>query len=303
MIQSDRIKEIVEFIEKHGIEKAQQQFGLKSESLYRYMRAVKQNTRMKAKILLLDIETAPMQAFIWRRWKENIGDSQVISRWFILTWSAKWLFDNKVMSAKLTSKEAKSQDDERIVKEIWQLLDEADIVIAHNGEKYDIPQMNARFIVHGLKPTSPYQQIDTLKVARKQFDFDGNGLDNLANIFGIKGKIQTSFELWDRCVAGEKKALKEMESYNQQDVLLLEELYLKMRPWIKSHPNLSLYVDAEVPTCSACGSTNLTQKGEYVTMVGRYTTHICEDCGAPSRERISNVSKEKRKSLLVSVAR
>lgn len=303
MIQSDRIKEIVEFIENNGVEKAQQQFGLKTETLYRYIRASKQDTRMRAKILILDIETAPMKAYIWRRWKENIGDSQVISRWFFLTWSAKWLFDDKVISSRLTKKEARAQDDKRIVTELWSLLDDADIVIAHNGDRYDIPQINARFIVHGLKPTRPYQQIDTLRIARKQFDFDGNGLDNLANIFGITGKIQTSFELWERCVNGETKALKEMETYNRQDVLLLEEMYLKMRPWIKSHPNLGLFVDAERPVCSSCGSTNVTPKGNYVTMVGQYQTYVCGDCGAYSRERTSHTSKDKRKSLLVSTAR
>ena len=302
-MQSDRIKEIVEFIEEYGIEKAQQQYGLKSETLYRYVRASKQDTRMRAKILILDIETAPMKAYIWRRWKENIGDSQVISRWFLLTWSAKWLFDDKVMSGKLTGKEARAQNDKRIVSELWSLLDEADIVVAHNGERFDIPQMNARFIVHGLRPTTPYQQIDTLRIARKQFDFDGNGLDNLANIFGITGKVQTSFELWERCVDGKSKALKEMETYNKQDVLLLEEMYLKMRPWIKSHPNLGLYVDAEEPICSSCGSTNVEPKGDYVTTVGKYQTYVCDDCGAFSRERTSHVSKEKRKSLLVSIAR
>ncbi len=303
MTQSDRIKEIVQFIEEYGVEKAQQQFGLKSETLHRYIRASKQDTRMRAKILILDIETAPMKAYVWRRWKQNVGDSQIISRWFVLTWSAKWLFDSKVMSARLSSKDAKAQNDKSIVAELRALLDEADIVIAHNGERYDIPQMNARFIVHGLKPTRPYQQIDTLKIARRQFDFDGNGLDNLANIFGISGKIQTSFELWERCVDGETKALKEMEHYNKQDVLLLEEMYLKMRPWIKSHPNLGLYVDAEKPVCSSCGSIDVVPSGEYVTTVGIYDTHQCNDCGAFSRERASRVSKEKRKSLLVSIAR
>ena len=303
MVQSQRIKDIINVIEEKGIDFAQQQFGLKSETLYRYVRLSKQDIRLRAKILLIDVETAPMKAYVWRRWKQNVGDSQVISRWFMLSWSAKWLFNDRMASARLTGKEAKEQNDKRIIGDIWHLLDEADIVIAHNGERFDVPQINARFIVHGLKPTRPYQQIDTLKVARKQFDFDGNGLDNLANIFGIEGKIQTSFDLWDRCMNGNDSALREMESYNCQDVLLLEELYLKIRPWIKSHPNLGLFVDAEKPVCSSCGSFDVKPKGDYVTTVGMYQTYVCGDCGAYSRERTSHTSKEKRKSLLVGIAR
>lgn len=303
MIQSERISEIVSDIDNNGIDYAQQKYGLKSETLHRYIRLSKQSSRMRAKILVLDIETAPMRAFVWRRWKQNVHDSQIISRWFMLTWSAKWLFSDKTLSDKLTSKEAKGENDLRLAKNLWSLLDEADIIIAHNGERFDIPQINARFIVHGLKPTRPYQQIDTLKVARRQFDFDGNGLDNLANIFGITGKVETSFELWDRCVAGDTKALKEMETYNIQDVLLLEELYLKIRPWIKAHPNLGLYVESEEPVCHACGSTELEPSGDYRTAVGVYDTFKCKVCDSYSRARTNSVPKEKRKELLVGLAR
>ena len=303
MIQSERINEIVGDIETNGIDYAQEKYGLLSETLHRYLRLSKQSLRMRAKILILDIETAPMKAYVWRRWKQNVHDSQIISRWFILTWSAKWLNSDKVYSGKLTGKQAIAQDDKVQMSALWHLLDEADIVIAHNGEKFDIPQINARLIVHGLKPTRPYQQIDTLKIARRQFDFDGNGLDNLANIFGIEGKIQTDFELWDRCMAGDTDALSTMEKYNKQDVLLLEEMYIKLRPWIKSHPNLGLYVDAEKPICSSCGSSDVKPSGNYVTSTGMYQTHVCGDCGAYSRERTSHVSKDKRKSLLVGIAR
>ena len=113
----------------------------------------------------------------------------------MLSWSAKWLDSNETFSAVLTPEEALHEDDTRIVKDLWILLDEADVVIAHNGKKFDVPKCNARFIVAGLAPPSFYKQIDTLDIAKKQFGFSSNKLDALAGYFGFKTKLDTSFEL------------------------------------------------------------------------------------------------------------
>lgn len=257
------------------------------------------------KVLVFDIETSPLQAFIWQTqtWNANISEDKVISEWFMLTWAAKWLFDDKVMSDKLTSREVKKESDFRIVKGLWKLLDEADIVIAHNGDRFDVPNMNTRFLVNGLSPTSPYQSIDTVRVARKQFGFTHNNLNALAKVFGFREKIDTDFDLWRRCLNGDEQALKYMEEYNIHDVELLEEVYLKLRPWIKSHPNLALYVESDNMICPNCGSDHLKQEGHYFTMVGKYDTYKCLDCGAFSRVRVNSYPKDKRGILLASNAR
>ena len=303
MVQSKRIQDITEFIKEFGIEEAQKQFGLHSETLYRYIRATKQSKKSNIKILLLDIETTPIKAWVWSRWKQNIYLDQTISEWFMLSWSAKWLFDTEIMSEVLTKKEVLREDDKRICSSIWKLIDEADIVIAHNGMAFDEKKLNARFLVNGLPPVSPYQVVDTKLVAAKQFGFSSNKLDALASYFGIPVKLDTDFELWARCMAGDVKSLKYMEEYNRHDVAILEEVYVKMRPWIRSHPNLGLYIDDNEPVCSVCGSPHIHLKGHYTTSVGVYPTYVCDDCGAFSRSRKSIVTKEKRDSLLVSVAR
>jgi len=262
-------------------------------------------TRKRPKILVFDIETSPLKAYIFatRLWNTNVNEEQVLSQWFALCWSAKWLFDDKIISDRLTSKEAKREDDSRIVQSMWNLLNEADIVIAHNGDKFDVPNMNTRFIVNGLPPTSPYQTIDTCSIAKRQFGFSHNNLNALAKVFGFKVKIETNFELWKRCVDGEEKALQSMEIYNRRDVETLEEVYMKIRPWIHSHPNLGLYTEATEPICSNCGSRDITKTDKfYYTMTGKYELYLCE-CGAYIRVRTSSLSKEKRKNLLISVAK
>lgn len=258
------------------------------------------------KVLIFDIETSLLEAYVYQKsvWKANIGDDQVISQWFMLTWSAKWLFDDKVMSARLSRKEALDEDDTRIVGDLWNLFDEADIIIAHNGGNFDIPNMNTRFVVNGFPPPSSYQMIDTLKVARKEFGFTHNSLNALARVFEIDGKIETNFELWKRCKRGEDKALREMETYNKKDVTILEAVYLKVRPWIKSHPNVGLFVSADEKNCPYCGSEEVVTDGNhYYTMTGKYETYVCTKCGGVSRGRTTVVNKEQRKNLIVSTAR
>ena len=261
--------------------------------------------RKLPKILIFDIETSPLKAYIWQKdvYKANVSEGQVLSEWFMLCWSAKWLFDDVIQSDRLTGREARNEDDGRIVRSLWKLLNEADIVIAHNGDSFDVPNMNTRFIVNNLPPTSPYQTIDTVIIARRQFGFTHNNLNALARVFGFKVKLETNFELWKRCVEGDEKSLARMQEYNRHDVKLLEEIYMKIRPWIHSHPNLGLYTEATEPVCSNCGSTSITHTDKYYyTLTGRYESYKCE-CGAYIRVRTSSVPKDKKANLLVSIAK
>lgn len=253
------------------------------------------------KILILDIETAPLLAYVYASqvWKAVIRPEALESDWYILTWSAKWL-GGEIMSERCTPGEVWDEDDSRIIRKLWKVLDEADVVIAHNGDFFDIPNINTRFLMNGLGPTSNYKQIDTLKIARKQFGFTHNGLDALAKKFGIDGKIHTGMELWKRCMRGSEEALKEMELYNQHDVEILEEVYLKLRPWIRNHPNFAMYNETMELQCPNCGSTNVEPDGNfYYTHTGKYPTHRCKDCGNTPRERKSVAIKGR--PLLVSI--
>jgi hypothetical protein len=276
------------------------------EDVYRAKEIVKGEKKSKAKILIFDIETTPLEAYVWQSqvWKARVTDENIISQWYMLTWSAKWLGSNEMMSMRLTGKEVKKEDDKRIVKGLWRLLNEADIVVAHNGDSFDVPNINSRFIINGLFPTTPYQTIDTKKIAAKQFGFTHNSLNALGRVFGLGQKIGTDFDLWKRCKDGNEEALMYMEEYNRGDVDLLEDVYLKLRPWIKGHPNVALYMDTEETVCHVCGSLNVEPESFYFTGVGKYPTYRCKDCGgAVSRGRKSVLSKEKRENLVVSIAK
>ena len=172
-----------------------------------------EETKSPAKILIFDIETAPIVSYVWGGWQQNpaANTKMIIDEWFVFTWSAKWLFEDEIITGKLTSKEAKKKDDKRIVTDLWKLLEEADIVIAHNALKFDIKKVNTRFLLHGLTPPMPYQVIDTLIHARRSFSFTSNKLDYLAQNLGIEGKLDhEGFTMWDKCYNGDQEALDAM---------------------------------------------------------------------------------------------
>lgn len=315
-VKDETIINVATYANTQGIEKAASNFGLTQESVGRYLREARNRglvdgdsgSFMKLpNILVLDIETAPLEAGVWGLWKQNVYIDQIYSEWFMLTWAAKWLFDSEVFSDRLTGEEALAEDDKRICESLWKFMDHADIVIAHNGDKFDIVRVNTRFLLNSLQPPSPFQSIDTLKVAKKNFGFSSNKLDFIARALGLEGKTDAGgFLTWRNIVKqGDEESLVLMEDYNKQDVLVLEEVYVKLRPWIKSHPNLSLYYEDIGTRCPSCGSEDLTwEEGKfYVTPMNKYSAVRCRECGAVGRSRSSALTTQQRSSLISTTAR
>jgi DNA-directed RNA polymerase subunit RPC12/RpoP len=256
------------------------------------------NNNSNARILCFDIESSLINAFVWGIWEQNVNIESIVQDWHLLSWSAKWLFDSEIMSDSLTSEEAKNHDDSRVCKSIWKLLDEADIVIAHNGNSFDVKRLNTRFLFNKMFPPSSYQTIDTLLVAKNVLAMTSNKMDYLNEFLGLPKKEKTSIELWIKCYYGDPDALKEMETYNRNDTDILEDLYLKLRPWIRNHPNMNLWSEENVSVCPNCGSKELNWNGKYYTYTGSYKAFRCSDCGATGRSRQLEESKEKRKSIV-----
>ena len=255
------------------------------------------NNTTTQKVLCLDIETLPLEVYTFGIFDQRISPEQVKKDWSVSCWSAKWLFDSKYMGEVVEPREAIVRQDRRIMKGIWKLLDEADIVITQNGNGFDLKRLNTRFLLAGLKPPMYYQSIDTLAVLRKNFDFTSNALDFVDNLLGIDHKIETTFEWWKQCAEGNHEYLKKTFEYCKHDVGTTEELYLKLRPWIRSHPNIGLFVETDDPVCRNCGSIRLDWKGQYATPLNLYDAFRCSSCGALGRGRVSMLEKDKQRSL------
>lgn len=254
-----------------------------------------------AKILIIDIETSPNLAFVWRFFKENVGAKQVVEHTEIMSFAYKWLGDETVhyYDTQFTSEAT-------ILEPLMEALDAADIVVAHNGNKFDLPTIQGRALVAGLKPPSPYKTVDTLLVARYEFNFPANSLEYLSTVLGVSKKDAhknfPGFELWSECLKGNPLAWEEMRTYNIQDVISLEEIYLKMRPWMRRHPNVGVFNDQTELTCPKCGSHHLQKRGFAHTNVGRYQRYQCNACGGWSRGTSTVLPTELKKKLTVNVA-
>lgn len=257
----------------------------------------------RPRILFLDIETAPLQSYHWGLWQQDIGLEQIGTEWSILSFAAKWLGEKKVHQGD-TSRRGylHVRDDRALLGEIWKLLDEADIVVAQNGKKFDVPKINARLLFAGFKPYSPIKIVDTLLVAKKHFEFTSNKLAWLSKHLSRAPKLEhrefPGFALWSECLKGNPRAWRVMRRYNIRDVHSLEDVYLALRPWIEGHPNVAAYTDAHDPACPKCGSTSVVKWGNAFTQTGKYQRYRCSDCGGFSRSRYTLNAPAKRRSLL-----
>lgn len=264
---------------------------------------VKKRTEVSpAKVLIFDIETSPLVAYTWSKWQQNINDDDIVQDWSILCFSAKWLFEDKIISYKQSEEELKTFDDSRIALELWKLLDEADIVIGHNGMKFDIKKSNTKFIQNRLNLPSSYQVIDTLLHARKRFAMTSNRLDFLGEYLGVGRKLDTPKGMWREIMKGNYKMLKKMEKYCEQDVKLLEDVYLEMRPYIQPHPNMGVYIENNADKCTCCGSANIVDTNKsYATTVNLFSLFRCDDCGSLMRNKTSKLTLKQRKNAMSSV--
>jgi DNA polymerase elongation subunit (family B)/predicted RNA-binding Zn-ribbon protein involved in translation (DUF1610 family) len=262
---------------------------------------------MTAKILTFDVETSPVEAYVWGLWDQNIPIDFIKTDWTIFSWAAKWLHGKRVMYRDTGGRGARNvRKDKHILKELRDLLDEADIVVAQNGKRFDVRKINARLIQHGIQPPSPYKVIDTMLVARKYFAFTSQKLKWTSSILTDSPKDEhkkfPGFELWQECLKDNPAAWAEMRKYNIQDVRATEKVYLKLRPWINNHPNLALLLESDRPVCPKCGSDKMVRQGCRISVKEQatYERYNCKACGGWARGKTMLTPLKKRRSMLVS---
>jgi hypothetical protein len=240
------------------------------------------------RILLFDIETAPLAAWVFEIWHTNVHNIE--AEWYILSVAWKWVGDRETHVAILPDFPKRWRkdrtDDYELALLLHKLFDEADVIVGHNSIAFDTKKAQARMLVHGLQPPSPYKEVDTFRVAKAHFGFTRNRLDDLCQQLGVGKKLDTGgFETWRKCMDGDAKAWARMRRYNAHDVKLLEGLYLKIRPWMPRHPNLGAIANRP-NMCPNCGAEGTMQsRGWELTSTRRYRRFQCRSCGHRCSER------------------
>ncbi len=244
----------------------------------------------KPKVLIYDVESAPILGYVWKHYEANV--LRTIEDGYLLSVAYKWYGDKDVT---FTRKAARKGDDKALIKEIWRLFDEADIVVAHNGDKFDQKMANTRFLHYGLGLPSPYSQVDTLKEARRHFRLAANSLNEIGRFLQLGAKVQhTGIDLWMRCMDNDAEAWAVMEAYNIQDVNLLEKVWLAFRPYT-GHPgvaspatNMQQWSGLNTCTKIGCGSTNIHKRGVKRTKANAFQVYQCNTCGGYSRALLAD---------------
>lgn len=236
----------------------------------------------QSKVLILDIETSPILAYVWGLRDQFLRAEQIKDDWYIMAWCSKWLNDTKTRYYDTRKKKT----DHTILRPLWKLLDEADIVITQNGKNFDAKKINARFMLAGMKPTSPYKHFDTYQLVRQVAGFTSNSLDYLTHKLCNRHQKKShkkfpGIKLWIECLKNNTEAWNTMRQYNIEDVLSTEELYLKIRAWApQSFPKVYNLTD-EKYDCGTCGYEGNMREGKpRKAKKYFYRQNSCPKCGA-----------------------
>jgi predicted PolB exonuclease-like 3'-5' exonuclease len=222
---------------------------------------------MKNKInrLIWDIETSPCIGMFWRPgWKVSISHDNIIKESAIICICYKWEGEKKVHSL-----EWNDGDDKALCEQFLEIANQADELIAHNGDKFDLPWLQARCIYHGLDPTPIFNTVDTLVIARRRFKFNSNRLDYLGKHLLGEGKIETEFGLWKAILLENcSKAMAKMVRYCKKDVELLERVWHKLQPYHKPKTHVGRLNGRDKWTCPFTGSENVIKSKTRFTAAG-----------------------------------
>lgn len=264
----------------------------------------------KPKIFLFDLETSLIEAYVWGLWKQNVSLGQIKEDWYNICWSGKFLGDDEIINSSVhhfdLPPSGRYRDNERyVVEALWHYLDQCDIAVAYNGKSFDKKKINWKFFEYGLKEPSPYFIVDPLLIIKGNFAVTSGKMDFIARYVDSldEGKHSTNIDLWVSCMNNDVQSLDYMLSYCDQDIAVLEQVYLAVNHWNKNAPQLSMYYDDDKMRCNGCGSTHLEKlEGKSAfTSLSKFQVYRCGDCGKVMRGRENQVSKDKSKNLVMNV--
>jgi hypothetical protein len=263
------------------------------------------NPQHKTKILLYDIETSYIivKQKRWGLWDERAIDTEIVQDWQILCFAYKWLDEKKVYVTGQDDFEDYTPgtlDDYNVVSELRDLFNQADVVIAHNGNSFDQKKAQARMMIHQMQPPEPYQQIDTKLAIKRVAAHTSNKLADLNKSLGLEHKLEAGgMATWDGCMAGDPKAWAKMKRYNKGDIVALEQLYLEERPWMANHPPINV-LERRPDACPKCGHDRLHKGTKYrATNSNLYQYYRCVKCNGICKSRVAEPKQQYERAFYV----
>lgn len=235
-------------------------------------------TTTKRRRLFFDIETSPNIGFFWTAgFKLNISTDSIIKERAIICICYKWEGEKETHALTWDAK----QCDKKMLQAFIKVANEADEIVGHNGDKFDLAWVRTRCLFHKIDMFPTYVTIDTLKIARSKFKFNSNKLNYIAKYLGIGQKIKTEYDLWkDITINKDKVAMEKMVKYCKMDVVLLEKVYNELRLHIPVKTHYGVIFGEDRGTCPECGSDDLIRKDRRILASGIIKLVLkCNTCG------------------------
>ena len=232
----------------------------------------------KIKRLFFDIETSPNIGMFWSSgYKLNIPHESIIQERAIICICYKWAGEKEIHSLTWD----KNQNDKKLLEQFIKIANEADEIVGHNGDKFDLPWVRTRCLYHNISMFPNYVTIDTLKQARSKFKFNSNKLDYIATFLGIGHKLSTGFSLWKNIVLNkDEKALQSMVKYCKKDVELLEKVYNRLSTYLPAKTHHGILIGNEKHSCPECGSYDMKFSKKRISALGTAKIQLqCKKCG------------------------
>lgn len=258
--------------------------GLETRRNNRYTLTDKQESILfgydqeKVKRLFFDIETSPMIVYSWRvGWKLNIGTDNIIEDWKVICISYKWEGEDKVHTLSWD----KNKCDKQLLIDFIKIANQADEMVAHNGDRFDIKKIRTKCIYHRIPMFPKYRSLDTLKKAKSGFVFNSNRLDYIAQYLGVGAKLKhEGFQMWVKCMKGDKQALKDMIMYCEMDVVVLEDVFLVLQNYVINNTHVGAHNGKLKASCPNCGSEDVGLLKNTFTALGTIKRQLeCSPCG------------------------
>ena len=244
----------------------------------------------KIKRLYIDLETSPNIVYTWNvGYDLNIGHENIIKERAIICACYKWEGDSKVHAIKWNN-----GDDSSLIEQLLWVMLEADEIVAHNGDRFDIKWFRTRCLYHGVQTLPEFKTIDTLKISKDKFKFNSNKLDYIAQYLGYGGKIKTDFDLWKKVLNGDKKSLVEMIEYCKNDIIILEKVYKRLEGYAKHKTHVGVLNGGTKCDCPMCGSSDTHSKGNAASAAGVITKRmVCNECNYYFKVALTTYNKER----------
>lgn len=233
------------------------------------------------KTLFFDIETCYNIVKSFQIGEVRLNHNSIVEHSKIIMICYKWEGDKKVHSLVWDENPDKKAiirgDDRKMIKEFAKVVKEADQLIAHNGDRFDLKWFRTQCLLYGVIIPPDIITIDTLKEARKYFRFPSNRLDYISKRLGYGGKDKITEESWDMITLyNDPKHLKKMVKYCKRDVLELENVYQDFKPYIKAKLTDTL----NRPDCPKCGGKTIIEKYRRRATGTEMVQLQCKVCGS-----------------------